>query len=323
MDYSFEENTKFLVTGGAGFIGSNLVEEILRLGFRVRVLDNFSTGKRENIAEFASNNRFELIEGDIRDADVCIKSCIGVDFVLHQAALGSVPRSISDPATSTAVNINGTLNMMLAARDCKVKRFVYASSSSVYGDEPKLPKVEGTEGRLLSPYAITKHVNELYARNMYDLFGLPFIGLRYFNVFGKKQDPHSVYAALIPIFVKKLLHNESPVINGDGEQSRDFTYIKNVVQANLKACEADERSFGEAFNIAFHDRATVNEIYSKLCALLNKDIEAVYGPDRTGDVKHSYADITKAKTILGYSPEYSLDRGLEEAIEWYKENLFV
>ncbi|HPQ48217.1 MAG TPA: SDR family oxidoreductase [Clostridia bacterium] len=321
MKYNFNQNSRFLVTGGAGFIGSNLAEELLNMGFYVRVLDNFATGKRENIADYIGNDRFELIEGDIRDFGTCIEACTRIDYVLHQGALGSVPRSIKDPATSTEVNVNGTLNMMLAARDCNVKRFVYASSSSVYGDEPNLPKVEGREGKLLSPYAITKHVNELYARNIYELYGLPTVGLRYFNVFGKKQDPHSVYAAVIPIFVKKLLNDEAPVINGDGEQSRDFTYIKNVIQANLRACEAGEEAFGEAFNIAFHDRATINQVYYKLCNLLGKSTEPVYGPDRPGDIRHSFANIDKAKKILKYSPEHSLDAGLEEAIEWYKDNL--
>ncbi len=321
MDYKFDKNTKFLVTGGAGFIGSNLVEEILKLGFYVRVLDNLATGKLENISEFYANDNFELIIGDIREIKVCQEACKGIDYVLHQGALGSVPRSIEDPKTSSEVNINGSLNMMLAGRDNNVKRFVYASSSSVYGDEPKLPKKEGIEGKLLSPYAITKHVNELFGKNFYEIYGLKTIGLRYFNVFGKKQDPHSVYAAVIPIFVKKLLNDEAPTINGDGEQSRDFTYIKNVVQANLKACMASEKAYGEAFNIAFHNRATINEIYKKLCELLGKDIEPIYGPDRPGDIKHSFANIAKAEALLNYKPEYSLDMGLNEAIEWYKANL--
>ncbi|MBN2557801.1 MAG: SDR family oxidoreductase [Clostridia bacterium] len=321
MAIRFEEGTRFLVTGGAGFIGSNLVEAILDMGCKARVLDNFSTGKAENIREFADNPLFEMIEGDIRDTGTCEKACEGIDYVLHQGALGSVPRSINDPAMSTQVNINGTLNMMLAARDAGVKRFVYASSSSVYGDEPGLPKKEGHEGKPLSPYAITKYVNELYARNFYDLFGFPAVGLRYFNVFGKKQDPHSIYAAVIPIFVKKLINSEVPVINGDGGQSRDFTYIKNVIQANFLACLAGPEALGEAFNIAFHDRATINEVYHKLCTLLGKDIRPTYGPDRPGDVRHSYADIGKAASLLGYKPEYSLDDGLEEAIGWYRENL--
>lgn len=321
MTYLFDPDTQFLVTGGAGFIGSNISEEILRLGYKVRVLDNFSTGKIQNIKEFLDNKRFELVKGDLRDIDTCQTACTDVDYVLHQGALGSVPRSINDPSTSTNVNINGTLNMMIAARDNKVKRFVYASSSSVYGDEMKLPKVEGTEGKMLSPYAITKYVNELYGRNFYDLFGLQTIGLRYFNVFGKKQDPHSVYAAVIPIFVKKLINDETPTINGDGNQSRDFTYIKNVIQANLKACEAGDEAFGEVFNIAFHDRATINEIYKKICKLLNKNIKPIHGPERVGDVRHSFADISKAKKALNYKPDYSLDMGLKEAIGWYKENL--
>jgi UDP-N-acetylglucosamine 4-epimerase len=321
MISDFKENTRFLVTGGAGFIGSNITETILSKGCYVRVLDNLITGKIENISEFMDNNKFEFIEGDIRDINTCQNACKDIDYVLHQGALGSVPRSIADPITSNDININGTLNMMIAARDNKVKRFVYASSSSVYGDEPKLPKVEGIEGKLLSPYAITKSVNELYGKNFFELYGLPTIGLRYFNVFGKKQDPHSVYAAVIPIFIKKLINNEAPTINGDGNQSRDFTYIKNVIQANLNACNSGKDAFGEVFNIAFHDRITINEIYEKLCKLLDKDIKAIYGPERKGDIKHSYADISKAKEVLKYSPKYSLDKGLEEAIEWYKANI--
>jgi len=319
-EVSFPENSVFLVTGGAGFIGSNITEALLNKGYKVRVLDNFSTGKNENIATFLNHPNFNLIEGDIRDSQTCQISCIGVDYVLHQGALGSVPRSINDPITSNDVNVNGTLNMMIAARDNSVKTFVYASSSSVYGDEPRLPKKEGCEGNLLSPYAITKKINELYAKNFYQLFGLKTVGLRYFNVFGKRQDPNSIYAAVIPIFVKKLLSNESPTINGDGSQSRDFTFIENVIEANLKACISPSTAWGEAFNIAFGGRVSLKDLYDKLCILLNKDIRPIWGPDRTGDIKHSNADITKAKLLLGYTPEYDINSGLDLTIEWYRNN---
>jgi len=319
--YSFEKDHFFLVTGGAGFIGSNLVEKILDLGYKVRVLDNFSTGKKRNIEDFSDNSNFELIEGDIRDLASCQQACDGVDYVLHQAALGSVSRSINDPRTTNDVNITGTLNMMIAARDNKVKRFVYASSSSVYGDEPNLPKIEDGVGKPLSPYAITKKVNELYARNFYELYKLPVIGLRYFNVFGKKQDCNSVYAAVIPIFMKKLLNKEVPTINGDGKQSRDFTYIENVVEVSLKACLADGEALGEVFNIAYGGRVYLNDLYWKICKLLKVDVHPVYGPERPGDIKHSNADISKAKKVLGYHPEYDVDKGLEKSIEWYEKNL--
>jgi UDP-N-acetylglucosamine 4-epimerase len=319
--YPFKKESSFLVTGGAGFIGSNLVEKILDLGYKVRVLDNFSTGKKRNIEEFLDIPNFELIEGDIRDLATCQQACDGVDYVLHQAALCSVPRSIKDPRTTNDVNITGTLNMLIAARDKKVKRFVYASSSSVYGDEPNLPKIEDRVGKPLSPYAITKKVNELYARNFYELYKLPVIGLRYFNIFGKKQDCDSAYAAVIPIFIKKLLNKEAPTINGDGKQSRDFTYIENVTEANLKACLADKKALGEVFNIAYGGRVYLNDLYWKICKLLEVDIQPIYGPKRPGDIKHSNADISKAENILGYHPEYDVDRGLEKAIEWYKGNL--
>ena len=320
-EYSFEKDSSFLVTGGAGFIGSNLVEKILDLGYKVRVLDNFSTGKKRNIEEFLDNPSFELIEGDIRDLASCQKACDGIDYILHHAALCSVPRSINDPRTTNDVNITGTLNMMIAARDNKAKRFIYASSSSVYGDEPNLPKIEDRVGKPLSPYAITKKANELYARNFYELYKLPVIGLRYFNVFGKKQDCEAVYAAVIPIFIKKLLNKEAPTINGDGKQSRDFTYIENVIEANLKACLVDGEALGEVFNIAYGGKVYLNDLYWKICMLLEVDIQPTYGPERLGDIKHSNADISKAKNILGYHPEHDVDRGLEKAIEWYKINL--
>lgn len=315
------KESSFLVTGGAGFIGSNLVEKILDLGYKVKVLDNFSTGKKRNIEEFLDNPNFELMEGDIRVLNSCQQACNGIDYILHQAALCSVPRSINDPRTTNDVNITGTLNMLIAARDNKVKRIVYASSSSVYGDEPNLPKVEDKIGKPLSPYAITKKVNELYARNFYELYKLPVIGLRYFNVFGKKQDCDSVYSAVIPIFIKKLLNKEAPTINGDGKQSRDFTYVENAVEANLKACLSDGEALGEVFNIAYGGRVYLNDLYLKICKLLEVDIQPVYGPERPGDIKHSNADIGKAKRVLGYHPEYDVDRGLEKAIEWYKRNL--
>ena len=320
-EYSFERDASFLVTGGAGFIGSNLVEKILDLGYKVRVLDNYSTGKKRNIKEFLNIPNFELIEGDIRELVTCQQACNGIDYVLHQAALGSVPRSINDPRITNDVNITGTLNMMIATRDNKVKRFIYASSSSVYGDEPHLPKIEDRIGKPLSPYAITKKVNELYARNFYELYKLPVIGLRYFNIFGKKQDCDSVYAAVIPIFVKKLLNQEAPTIDGDGKQSRDFTYIENVIEANLKACLSDKEALGEVFNIAYGGRVYLNDLYWKICKLLEVDVQPIYGPERPGDIKHSNADISKARNILGYHPEYDVDRGLEKAIEWYKRNL--
>jgi len=307
-EYPFKKDSSFLVTGGAGFIGSNLVEKILDIGYKVRVLDNFSTGKKRNIKEFLDNSNFELIEGDIRDITTCQQACDGVDYILHQAALCSVPRSIKNPGTTNDINITGTLNMLIAARDNEVKKFVYASSSSVYGDEPNLPKIED------------KKVNELYARNFYELYKLPVIGLRYFNIFGKKQDCDSVYSAVIPIFIKKLLHKEALIIDGDGKQSRDFTYIENAVEANLKACLADKEALGEVFNVAYGGRVYLNDLYWKICKLLEVDVQPVYGPERPGDIKHSNADINKAESILGYHPEYDVDRGLEKAIEWYKRN---
>lgn len=320
-DIKFERNTKFLVTGGAGFIGSNLVEAILKLGCKVRVLDNFSTGKKENIIEFFENENFELLEGDIRNLEDCKKACEGVDYVLHQAAWGSVPRSLEFPVLYNEINVTGHLNMMQAARENNIKKFVYASSSSVYGDSPILPKKEEKIGRVLSPYALTKKLNEEYADLYFRIYGLKTIGLRYFNVFGKKQDPNGFYAAVIPKFVRQLLNNEAPQINGDGETSRDFTYVENVIQANLKACLARDEASGEVFNVAYGGRETLNNLFDKLSKLLNKSIKAVYANERAGDIKHSNADISKAKELLNYNPEYSMDRGLELTIEWYKENL--
>lgn len=317
----FPENSVFLVTGAAGFIGSNLVETILDLGYRVKALDDFSTGKKANVELFIDNPNYEFIEGDIRDFDTCLSACEGVDYVLHQAAWGSVPRSIEMPLLYEEINIKGTLNMMEAARQKGVKKFVYASSSSVYGDEPNLPKREGREGNLLSPYAVTKRVNEEYGKLYTRLYGLDTYGLRYFNVFGKRQDPESKYAAVIPKFIKQLLNDEQPTIYGDGKQSRDFTYINNVIEANLKACLASHEAAGEVYNIAYGGREYLIDVYYSLCKALDKDIEPIFGPERLGDIKHSNADVSKAKEKLGYEARWSFDEGIKLAIEWYKENL--
>lgn len=320
-DLKFSKGSKFLVTGGAGFIGSNLCEAILNLGYKVRVLDDFSTGKKENIEEFFDNENFELIEGDIRNLQICKKACEGIDYVLHQAAWGSVPRSIEMPLVYEEVNIRGTLNMMEAARINNIKKFVYASSSSVYGDHPVLPKVEGEEGNVLSPYALTKKVNEEYAKLFFKLYGLETVGMRYFNVFGRRQDPHGFYAAVIPKFVKTLLNDNPPTINGDGKQSRDFTYIENVIEANLKACLAGKEASGQAFNIAFGGREYLIDLYNVIANSLDKNIEPKFGPERAGDIKHSNASIDKAKKLLNYSPDYSFEDGIKLTIEWYKNNL--
>lgn len=317
----FPKNALFLVTGGAGFIGSNLCEALLKLGYRVRCLDDLSTGKQENVDLFIDNPNYTFIQGDIKDFDTCMSACKDVDYVLHQAAWGSVPRSIEMPLFYCANNIQGTLNMLEAARQNNVKKFVYASSSSVYGDEEHLPKTEGVEGNLLSPYALTKRCDEEWAKQYTKHYGLETIGLRYFNVFGRRQDPNGAYAAVIPKFIKLLLNNERPTINGDGKQSRDFTYIENVVEANLKACIAPNNVSGQAFNIAYGGREYLIDIYYVLTKALKKDIEPIFGPDRPGDIKHSNADISKAKKYLNYEPEYDFARGLDEAIEWYKENL--
>lgn len=320
-DLKFPEESKFLVTGGAGFIGSNICEALLDMGYFVRCLDNFSTGKRENLSSFINNDKFELVEGDICDLETCIKACEGIDYVSHQAAWGSVPRSIEMPLVYEKINIGGTLNMLEAARQSRVKRFVYASSSSVYGDEPNLPKREDRVGKVLSPYALTKKTDEEYARLYTKLYGLETVGFRYFNVFGKRQDPHGYYAAVIPKFVKALLSNEAPTINGDGKQSRDFTYVENVIEANLKGMLAPVEAAGEAFNIAFGGQTELIVLYNKLCELLGKDIKPDFGPDRAGDIKHSNADISKAKRMLGYNPEYDFNKGIELAVDWYRENL--
>ncbi|MFL2131696.1 SDR family oxidoreductase [Ruoffia sp. FAM 20858] len=318
---TFEKDSVFLVTGGAGFIGSNLCEVLLDKGYKVRCLDDLSNGKQANVDLFINNPNYTFIKGDIRDLDACMKACEGVDYVLNQAAWGSVPRSIEMPLLYEEINIRGTLNMIEAARQNGVKKFVYASSSSVYGDEPNLPKQEGREGNLLSPYALTKMVDEEYGKLYSKLYGLDTYGLRYFNVFGRRQDPNGAYAAVIPKFIKQLLNDEQPTINGDGKQSRDFTYIENVIEANLKACKASSEVAGEAFNIAYGGREYLIDVYNSLCKALGKEIEPIFRPDRKGDIKHSNADINKAKEMLGYDPSWGFDRGIEAAIEWYRENL--
>lgn len=321
LNIQFSKKSRFLVTGAAGFIGSNLVEAILELGYQVIGLDNFSTGKRDNIDLFIGNPNFQFIEGDIRNFDTCMEACKGIDYVLNQAAWGSVPRSIEKPLLYEDINIRGTLNMMESARQNNVKKFIYASSSSVYGDEPNLPKKEGREGEVLSPYALTKKVDEEYGKLYTRLYGLDTYGLRYFNVFGRRQDPNGAYAAVIPRFIKQLLNDEKPIINGDGKQSRDFTYIENVIEANLKACQASHEAAGQVYNIAYGSREYLIDIYYYLKTSLNKDIEPIFGPDRNGDIKHSNADISKAKQFLGYNPDYSFEDGIKLAIDWYKENL--
>lgn len=317
----FDKDAVFLVTGGAGFIGSNLCEAITDMGYRVRCLDNLSTGKQENVDFLSDRENYTFIKGDIRDLDTCMEACEGVDFVLNQAAWGSVPRSIEMPLLYEEINIRGTLNMMEAARQQGVKKFVYASSSSVYGDHPVLPKVEGQEGNLLSPYALTKHVDEEYGKLYKKLYGLDTYGMRYFNVFGRRQDPDGAYAAVIPKFIRQLLHGEVPTINGDGKQSRDFTYIDNVIEANLKACLAPSEAAGQAFNIAYGGREYLIDIYYDLCKALDKQVEPNFGPDRAGDIKHSNADISKARKLLGYDPDYDFAKGIALAIDWYRENL--
>ncbi|MAD96954.1 MAG: LPS biosynthesis protein WbpP [Flavobacteriaceae bacterium] len=319
---------KILVTGAAGFIGSNLCHELLRLGNQVVALDNFATGKRENLNSYVDNPDFTFIEGDIRKLEDCQKAVKGVEYVLHQAALGSVPRSIKDPITSNDVNVGGFLNMLVASRDAGVKRFVYAASSSTYGDSKSLPKVEDKIGKPLSPYAITKYVNELYADVFSKTYGLECIGLRYFNVFGRRQDPNGAYAAVIPKFVGQFMKGESPVINGDGEFSRDFTYIDNVIQANiLSLLTEDEKAINTVYNVAFGERNTLNDLVGYLKEYLAefdskiKKIEVIHGPNRLGDIPHSLASIDKAKELLNYDPKYTLQTGLKEAVSWYWENL--
>lgn len=319
---------KILITGGAGFIGSNLCDHFISKGFQVVCLDNFATGFRHNIEHLLSNPHFFLIEGDIRNLETCKKSCEGVEMVLHQAALGSVPRSIGDPITTNEVNVGGFLNMLVAARDSGVRRFIYAASSSTYGDSPALPKVEDVIGKPLSPYAVTKYVNELYADVFAKTYGMETIGLRYFNVFGRRQNPNGAYAAVIPKFVIQLMNHESPVINGTGDFSRDFTYIDNVVQMNEKAMLTENsEAVNQVYNTAVGDRTTLNSLVEYLKEFLSefdgeiKNIEVVHGPNRAGDIPHSLASVEKAKELLGYEPTHDIRTGLKEAVGWYWENL--
>lgn len=324
------KHMKVLVTGGAGFIGSNLCEYLLAHNYKVVCLDNFATGKIENLLPLLNRylDTFKLIVGDIRDLSDCQKAVVGVNYILHEAALGSVPRSIKDPATTNAVNIGGFLNMLIAARDAGVKRFMYAASSSTYGDSQSLPKVEDVIGRPLSPYAVTKYVNELYADVFARTYGMECIGLRYFNVFGRRQDPFGAYAAVIPLFVKKLMAHESPMINGDGEYSRDFTYIDNVIQMNMLAMTTtNPDAVNQVYNTAFGERTTLNQLVNYLKEYLSEfdpkiaDVEILHGPNRQGDIPHSLACIDKARKLLGYIPEYSMRDGLKEAVKWYWHNI--
>ena len=319
---------KILVTGGAGFIGSNLCEELVKKGNYVVCLDNFSTGRIENIQGLLDNNRFKLIEGDIRNLDTCLKAVNGVDVVFHEAALGSIPRSIDDPITTNAVNISGFLNMLVAAKNAKIDRFIFAASSSAYGDNETIPKVEDTIGKPLSPYALTKYVDELYAHVFSITYGLKYIGIRYFNVFGRRQDPNSAYAAVIPLFIKKILKHEQPIINGDGSNSRDFTYIDNIIHINMLALETlSPKAFNQIYNGAGGENTSVLELEQ----LITKNLSAydncidcivpIFGPNRIGDIKHSKASISKAKELLGYSPVCTFEYGLRQTIDWYCTNL--
>jgi len=318
---------KILITGGAGFIGSNLCQHFLSKGYKVCCLDNFSTGYKHNIEQFFVDPNFELIEGDIRNISDCQKAIKGATYVLHQAALGSVPRSIEDPITSNDVNISGFLNMLVASRDEKIKRFVYAASSSTYGDSTELPKMEHKIGKPLSPYAVTKYANELYADVFSKIYQIETIGLRYFNVFGRKQDPNGVYAAVIPLFVKSFIEHKSPIINGDGNYSRDFTYIDNVIQINeLAMTTKNPKAINQIYNVAFGERTTLNDLTKFLKEYLSQydskiaDIEVIHGSFRKGDIPHSQANIDKAKELLNYNPKYSMKNGLKEAVRWYWEN---
>ena len=329
MDQNFQLKDKaVLVTGGAGFIGSNICEFLISNGVKVRCLDNFSTGHRSNLEQFIEHENFTLIEGDIRDIEICQKACAGMSYVIHQAALGSVPRSINDPITTNEVNINGFLNMLVAARDQKISRFIYAASSSTYGDSESLPKLENNIGKPLSPYAITKYVNELYAENFKRNYDLDSIGLRYFNVFGRRQDSNGAYAAAIPKFVMQLMQHESPVINGDGSYSRDFTYIDNVIKMNVLAMVTDKQeALNQVYNTAVGERVTLNELVVVLKRYLSEldskisDIEVIHGPNRVGDVPHSLASIEKASLLLGYEPSHKFEDGIKQSVKWYWENL--
>lgn len=314
----------FLVTGGAGFIGSNIVEYLMTHGAgKVRVLDNFSTGSMENIQQWQTRPEFSLIEGDIRDLDTCRRALEGVDYVLHQAALGSVPRSINDPITSNEVNVSGFLNMLVAARDAGIKRMVYAASSSTYGDHPGLPKVEDKIGNPLSPYAVTKYVNELYAQVFSRAYDFHTIGLRYFNVFGPRQNPRGPYAAVIPLFIQNALKQEAPYINGDGATSRDFTYVENAVQANIKACFAPDIKKHEVVNIAVGESTTLNELWKNICDITGIDLQPLYREERKGDVRHSLANVGKAQQLIGYQPAVTIQKGLQTTVEWYKQSSFL
>ena len=314
---------RILVTGGAGFIGSNMVEQLLqdkRVSF-VRVLDNLATGSLQNLSDFSNHPRFEFLEGDIRQFDTCLKACENIDLITHQAALGSVPRSIKDPLTTNDVNITGTLNVFTAAKEKKIKRVVYAASSSTYGDHPGLPKVEDKIGNPLSPYAVTKYVNELYARVYASLYDMQFIGLRYFNIFGPRQNPQGPYAAVIPLFIKALLENKAPLINGDGSHSRDFTFVTNAVQANIVAMFTENtEAVNQVYNIAYGDQTSLLQLFEVLKKEAGSSLNPLHGPDRAGDVKHSLADISKAKTLLGYDPSVSVMEGLGTTFAWYKNN---
>jgi len=313
---------RILVTGGAGFIGSNLVQHLLNSPHieKIRVLDNLSTGSLKNIEAFEKDSRFEFLQGDIRNYETCMQAAEGVDLVSHQAALGSVPRSINDPLTTNDVNITGTLNIFTAAKEKGIQRVVYAASSSTYGDHPGLPKVEDAIGNPLSPYAVTKYVNELYAKVYADVYGLELIGLRYFNVFGPQQNPQGPYAAVIPLFIQAVLNNEPPVINGDGEHSRDFTFVANAVQANERALfTTNPEALNQVYNIAYGERTTLNQVFEMIKEVAGSDLSPKYGPERKGDVRHSLADISKAGTLLGYDPSYSVKEGLKIAFEWYRQ----
>lgn len=321
QNVTFPAGSVFLVTGGAGFIGSNLCGALLKRGYTVRCLDDLSTGKQENIDVYRNDPHYTFVRGDVKDPAVCDAACYGADYVLHQAAWGSVPRSLELPLFYCANNITGTLNMLEAARKNGVKKFVYASSSSVYGDEQTLPKKEGREGNLLSPYALTKRCDEEWAKLYTMHYGLDTYGLRYFNVFGPRQDPNGAYAAVIPRFIRQLLAGERPTINGDGRQSRDFTYVENVIEANFKACAAPHEAAGEAYNVAYGGREYLIDVYHTLTEALGVDTEPVFAQDRAGDIRHSNADITKARERLGYDPDWSFARGIRAAIDWYRETL--
>lgn len=315
-------NYSILVTGGAGFIGSNLVEYLLKYNCgKVRVLDNLSNGYFKNIEPFISNPKLEFINGDIRSLETCEKACVDIDFVLHQAALGSVPRSITDPITTNEVNISGFLNILVASRNAGVKRFIYAASSSTYGDSKTLPKKEEIIGKPLSPYAVTKYVNELYADVFHRTYGLNSIGLRYFNVFGPRQDPKGAYAAVIPLFIDALVENRPPVINGDGEQIRDFTFVQNAVEANIKSLFSPEESLNKVYNVAVGETTSLNKLYNELKNLANSELLPLYGPDRKGDIRQSLADISLAEQYLGYNPEIRIEQGLRITYEWFINNI--